>query len=82
MDNSRERLLILSDPSDDNKRLIESLSEFYEVSFCSDYKDVITQLKNSDYHRILVNVGDFLPLERAMIDQRAGLILNTIGEGV
>lgn len=82
MNEQLPRLLILADPSDDQTALTQALSGLYNVIYCHDYQEAMDQLKARDFQNILVDVGDFLPLERALIDQRSKMILNTIGEGV
>ncbi len=39
-------------------------------------------LRKDSYHAIFADVGDFLPLERGLVGQKASMVLNTIGEGV
>ncbi|NBC95083.1 MAG: hypothetical protein GVY27_01865, partial [Deinococcus-Thermus bacterium] len=82
MDNDRPRVLMLSGHLIDSNQAAEALRQHYDVSVFSDTDEAIASLRSEMYQAIFADVGDFLPLERALFDRQATLVLNTIGEGV
>ncbi len=77
----RRRLLFLGGKFTD-ERLIESLRAVYDVDHFTEMDDAMHALRDRDYHAVFSDAGDFLPLERNLVGQKANLVLNTIGEGV
>ncbi|MEO1236667.1 MAG: response regulator [Planctomycetota bacterium] len=60
----------------------ELLSEHYDVTVTASMDEALAALRADDYHAVFAEVGDFLPLERALVGDKSSLVLNTIGEGV
>ena len=82
-DDPRPRLLVLGPKGERRDDTIRSLAEFYRVDVFDDVEQVMAALRSDQhYHAVFAGVGDFLPLERALVDQQASLVLDTIGEGV
>ncbi len=61
---------------------LRELDRAFELSRIDDVSQAIESLKSEPYDAVFAAVGDFLPLERALVEDRASLVLNTIGEGV
>ncbi|MEX2216308.1 MAG: response regulator [Phycisphaeraceae bacterium] len=60
----------------------QALSPFFQVDVFNNTEEAMAALRRESYHVVLSDVGDFLPLERDLVGQKASLVLNTIGEGV
>lgn len=82
MDQNRPRLLVLSGKVAGPGAATETLSQFFQVDVVQRMDQAIDALRKTDYHAILADVGDFLPLERELVGDKAAMVLNTIGEGV
>ncbi len=76
------RVLVLSSQSGDNARLIQCLGQVAQVIEVESIDRAIELLRQESFQAIFSDAADFLPLERALVSQQAGLILNTLGEGV
>ncbi len=72
----------LRDSVDTQKQISFALADHFDVVMASTLDEAIAALRKDDFAGVLSDAGDFLPLERALVTQQAGLILNTIGEGV
>lgn len=82
MNDSRKRLLFLVGKNTPGEAVTQVLSQFYEVETAQDLDQALQMLRARDFHAILADVGDFLPLERSLANDRSTLVLNTVGEGV
>ena len=78
----RPRILALAGRITHDYRVNEALHERFEVDVSETMEQALTKLRQESYHAIIADVGDFLPLERGLVDQQSSLVLNTIGEGV
>ncbi|QDU71780.1 response regulator [Mucisphaera calidilacus] len=82
MSEHRPRIMILGS----GLPVEETASAHLEASFDIERLDEVTlaidALKRGQFDAVFAAVGDFLPLERALVEDRASLVLNTIGEGV
>jgi len=83
MSDAKPRLLILQGRySDDKPELLDALRPYFDVQVVEKIDDALPALRTEDFHTILADVGDFLPLERELVGEKSTLVLNTIGEGV
>ncbi|XAM00298.1 response regulator [Phycisphaeraceae bacterium D3-23] len=82
MDPSKPRVLIFGGKVLDEHPIAKLLSGYFEADVVDSSTEAIDALKAKDYHGVFADVGDFLPLERAIVSDKASVILNTIGEGV
>ena len=83
MSDERPRLLVLAGKVANRQHIIESLSQHFAVDVFEDVDAAMTALRSGElYYAVFADVGDFLPLERALVGEQAALVLNTIGEGV
>jgi len=82
MQNVKPRLLILGGKYTDTSGVSQALSPYFQVDTFSKTEEAMAALRRESYHVVLSDVGDFLPLERDLVGQKASLVLNTIGEGV
>lgn len=81
MDN-RPHLLVLGGRYSRDEAALRGLSERYRVDVFEKMDQAMAALRCEDYHAILADVGDFLPLERELVGEKASMVLNTIAEGV
>lgn len=82
MSEHRPRVLFLGGKQIDRNLAAEALGSHFDVDSFDDPDQAIASLRREMYSAIFADVGDFLPLERALFDRQASLVLNTIGEGV
>jgi CheY-like chemotaxis protein len=83
MSDQRPRVLLLAGKVTSQQQVAKALSDIFQVDVFSDVDQAMAALRSGQiYHAVFADVGDFLPLERALVDQQASLVLNTIGEGV
>ena len=82
MQNGKPRLLILGGKYTNTTSVSQALSPFFQVDTFNSTEEAMAALRRESYHVVLSDVGDFLPLERDLVGQKASLVLNTIGEGV
>lgn len=81
MSDARCKVLVLSGQGRYGQA-IDSLRTTCDVVQIGTIDQAIQALRTDQFSAIFSDTGDFLPLERALVSQQAGLILNTIGEGV
>ncbi|MEM9753590.1 MAG: response regulator [Planctomycetota bacterium] len=60
----------------------EALTGSYDVQVAADLDEASRLLRSEQFHAVFADAGDFLPLERALVGEKASLVLDTIGEGV
>ena len=82
MHHDRPRILVFQGNDDESLRLQDALSHAYDIDQADRPEQGLTMLREREYHAVVAAVGDFLPLERALVGDKASLVLNTIGEGV
>ncbi|TVQ30641.1 MAG: response regulator [Phycisphaeraceae bacterium] len=75
------KLLLLGGAHVPVESLAPLLREHYEVLSVSP-EDAAEALRRSDVKAVFADTGDFLPIERGLLDHRAASLLNSIGEGV
>jgi len=81
MGDSRSKLLILPGPHVNAAEIAASLGDRFEV-IIADPVNVISLLRSNQFQAILADTGDYLPLERELVNQQSNLLLNALGEGV
>lgn len=79
---SKPRVLIFGGEVLGEHPIAKLLGEYFDADVVDSSDQAIDALKAKDYHGVFADVGDFLPLERAIVSDKASVILNTIGEGV
>lgn len=83
MTDHRPRVLVLAGKVTDRQQAVDALCDRFQIDVYESVDEAMKVLRSGAvYHAIFADVGDFLPLERALVDQQASLVLNTIGEGV
>lgn len=82
MSSQRPRILFLAGKQIDQRLVTATLGNHFDVDVFTEADPAIAALRREMYAAIFADVGDFLPLERALFDRQASLVLNTIGEGV
>jgi CheY-like chemotaxis protein len=75
-------LLVLAGQVTKDEQLLETLKQCFDIQVASDSQDALEQLRQGSYQAVISDAGDFLPLERAMINGQAERVLDAIGEGV
>jgi len=82
MNHFRPRVLIFGGKSSRDYPMQSVLGEYFEVHIFDDMNEAMNALRTENYHAVFADVGDFLPLERALVGEKSTMVLNTIGEGV
>ncbi len=82
MSHDKPRVLVLAGRQDARAEVLESLGQHFELEVHHDMEGAFNALRQGMFAAVFAEVGDFLPLERAMFDRQVSLVLNTIGEGV
>ncbi|MCC7146530.1 MAG: response regulator [Phycisphaeraceae bacterium] len=82
MEEHKSRLLILGGKAAGQHPVADALSPYFQVDVVPRMDQALEALRKTDYHAVFADVGDFLPLERELVGDKAAMVLNTIGEGV
>ena len=82
MPDERPHLLVFTGRVTSENGVPECLRDRFEVEVVDNMNDALSALRRETFHAVFADVGDFLPLERAMVGEKSSLVLNTIGEGV
>ena len=82
MNDYRPRVLVLGGKVAAAHPVADVLRQLFHVDIVERMDDAMAALRQRDYHALFTDVGDFLPLERGLVGDKASLVLNTIGEGV
>ena len=75
-------MLVLTGQTSRQHPVVELLKQRFDVEAFEDMDQAIAALRSEGYQAVFADVGDFLPLERALVGEKSNLVLNTIGEGV
>ena len=76
------KMLILRGPVLEAGGIVSFLREHFDVEVVDDFDDALTGMREGNFDAVLAETADFLPLERGVITQRAGVVLDTLGDGV
>ncbi len=82
MDENRPRILILNGKVSREFPITQELQRVFQVDVFDGMDEAMDALRTHNYNAVFADVGDFLPLERALVGEKSSLVLNTIGEGV
>jgi two-component system, sensor histidine kinase SagS len=82
MQDTRPRILIFAGKVTQDYPIAEELRRSFQVDVFDKMDEAMAALRTHTYHAVFADVGDFLPLERALVGEKSSLVLNTIGEGV
>ena len=82
MEDNRPRVLILKGKVAGPHPVADILAPHFQIDVFESMDEAMTALRQRTYHAIFADVGDFLPLERGLVGEKASMVLNTIGEGV
>ncbi len=82
MDQDRPKLLVLGRSLERRPAALEALRSAFDLQYTDRIDQALDVLRHSQIHAVLTDVGDFLPLERELVGDKAAMVLNTIGEGV
>jgi CheY-like chemotaxis protein/GAF domain-containing protein len=82
MDQTRPRVLVLAGKDNSRPEVLADLGKHFDVEVHEDADQAIASLRQGMFSAIFADVGDYLPLERALFDRQVSLVLDTIGEGV
>lgn len=82
MSDSKPRVLIFGTKASAEHPAADLLAERYDVHTIESLEEALATLRAEDFCAVFADVGDFLPLERALVGDKSSLVLNTIGEGV
>lgn len=79
----RPRVMVLAGKLTDASKVQAALGGDFQIEMFTDHAEAMKALRSGRmFHGIYADVGDYLPLERALVDQQAKVVLDTIGEGV
>lgn len=76
------KLLILRGPALDAEGILPLLREHFDVESASQFDEAMSAIRDHHFDAVLAETADFLPLERGIVTQQAGVVLDTIGDGV
>jgi len=76
------RLLLLRGPVLESEGVIDFLKEHFDVEVVTDFDEAMSGIRQGRFDVVLAETADFLPLERGIITQKAGVVLDTLGDGV
>jgi CheY-like chemotaxis protein len=79
---TRPHVLVFRGDNAEQPPVERTLGEFYAVDTFDTMDEAVQALRSEQYQAVFANVGDFLPLERALAGEQANQVLNAIGEGV
>jgi len=82
MSDSQPRVLVLAGKVSSSALAAQALCNDFQVDVFENMDQALAALRSEKYHACFADVGDFLPLERALVGEKSSLVLNTIGEGV
>ncbi|MEX0886166.1 MAG: response regulator [Phycisphaeraceae bacterium] len=82
MADSKPRVLVFAGNMARQNDVADLLAQCFRVDRFDTHEEALAALRTEQYHAVFADVGDFLPLERALVGGKSSLILNTIGEGV
>jgi two-component system, sensor histidine kinase SagS len=78
----QQKILVLHGKQAQHNDLIDILQPHAQIISVNNIVEALDKLKQNDFSAVISETADFLPLERAAVNQQASAILNTIGEGV
>lgn len=76
------KLLVLHGPTLDSQGLVAYFREHFEVHEVQSLEEALDAMRQKPFDAVLAETADFLPLERGAVSQQAGVVLDTIGDGV
>ena len=76
------RLLVLNGPALEAHGILSFLREHFDVHSVAEMDDALSAMRDERFDAVLAETADFLPLERGIVTQQAGVVLDTIGDGV
>ena len=82
MKTSQPRVLIFGGPHAISDPAANLLADHFDLTVVDSLDTALEALRREDFQAVFAGIGDFLPLERALIGEQSSLVLNTIGEGV
>ena len=82
MDEHRPKVMVLLGRTQMEHPAMEALSSRFDVQLFESMDEAMAALRQQHFDAVFADVGDFLPLERGLVGQQAGAVLDTIGEGV
>ena len=77
----KPKLLVLRSRLIETDEIARALADAFEV-IETDPDDALRVLGDTEPRAVLTGAGDFLPLERALLEHHSNTLLNAIGEGV
>lgn len=82
MSEKRPKLLVLDGKVQREHPVVALLSAHFDVEVVQQMDRALEVLRNDAPRAVFADAGDFLPLERALVGDKASLVLDTVGEGV
>ena len=75
------RLLVLRGPSLEAGGVVSILQQCFDVEIAESFEDALNAMRKNRFLAVLAETGDFLPIERGAVAQRAAAVLDTLGDG-
>ena len=82
MSEARPKLLVLDGQVQREHPVVDLLREHFDVEVVHQMDRALEVLRSEGPRAVFADAGDFLPLERALVGDKASLVLDTVGEGV
>lgn len=79
---SARRLLVLHGPALEAEGVLGFFREHFDVRVAQDLDEALEAMRAEPFDAVLAETADFLPLERGVVTQQAGVVLDTLGDGV
>lgn len=76
------KLLVLRGPQLESSGILDRLGDHFQIEVVDDLDAALEAMRNGPVAAVLSDTGDFLPLERGVVAQKAAVVLDTIGDGV
>jgi CheY-like chemotaxis protein len=83
MTDQRPKLLVLAGKVSSQSPALEALAEHYLIDVYEDAASAMAALRNGKFYQaVLADAADLAPFERLLVNERAGMVVESIGEGV
>lgn len=76
------KLLVLRGPALEGEGIVGLLKDYFQVRYVTELDEALAAMRGEHYDAVLAETADFLPLERGIMTQQAGLVLDTVADGV
>ncbi|MDX1565419.1 MAG: response regulator [Phycisphaeraceae bacterium] len=83
MSDQRAKLLVLAGKATDDEAVLQALADHYQIDVYRDAIEAMKALRNGKmYQAVLADSADLAPFERLLVNERSGMVIESVGEGV